>query len=240
MRAEHVEENRMKTVVITGADRGCGFALARYFTEDGWRVYAGQFMSEWKELEQLKKSFPENLILMPLDVGNDASVQAAAEFVKKREEKIDMLVNVAGISGGVEDNVDAMRQTFAVNVLGPLRMTEAFLGLLRKGKKRICVYSSEAGSIETQPREDGFAYAMSKTAVNMEIRLMFNCLRREGFTFRLYHPGWVRSYMSGTKSEAGVYEPEESSAVAFRQFVTDRPYEDVLLMTDVKNEIWPF
>lgn len=230
----------MKTVVITGADRGCGLALVRCFMEDGWRVYAGQFMPEWKELERLKQEFGSNLILMPLDVGDDVSVQEAAEFVGTREEKIDMLVNVAGIAGGAEDDADVWKQVFQVNVLGPLRMTEAFLPLLRGGKKRICVYSSEAGSITTQPREDGFAYSMSKTAVNMEMRLMFNRLRREGFTFRIYHPGWVRSYMSGVRSKAGVYEPEESSMSAYRQFVTDRSCEDVLLMTDVKDEIWPF
>ncbi len=230
----------MNIVVITGADRGCGQALVRYFIEGGWRVYAGQFMPEWKELEQLKEEFGSDLILMPLDVSDDASVKAAAEFVGAREENIDMLVNVAGIAGGAEDNADAWKQVFQVNVLGPLRMTEAFLALLRRGKKRICVYSSEAGSITTQPREDGFVYSMSKTAVNMEMRLMFNRLRREGFTFRIYHPGWVRSYMSGVRSREGVYEPEESSASAYLQFVTDRPCEDVLLMMDVKGEIWPF
>ena len=68
----------------------------------------------------------------------------------------------------------------------------------------------------------------------------FNVLRKEGFTFRLYHPGWVKSYMSGKKSSQGVFEPEETSIIAFRQFTEDRNYEDVLVLRDVNEELWAF
>ena len=226
--------------VITGADRGCGSALTRNFLEGGWRVYAGQFIPEWPELGELAKEFPDQLTILPLDVGSGESVKSAAAFIAAREEKIDLLVNVAGIALHGADDAAALRSTFNVNTFGPLRMTEALLPLLRKGKKRICTFSSEAGCIASQHRADTFAYTMSKTALNMETRLIFNALRGEGFTFRLYHPGWVRSYMSGRKSDRGVFEPEETSAVAYRQFTEDRNYEDVLVLRDVNEELWAF
>ena len=121
-----------------------------------------------------------------------------------------------------------------------MRMVEAFLPLMKKGLKRLCFVSSEAGSVSVAHRAEGFAYCMSKTALNMEVRLMFNRLSKEGYTFRLYHPGWVRSYMMGVKSTVGNFEPEETAAVAYAQFAEDRDWEDVLAMTDVSNEFWPF
>ena len=69
---------------------------------------------------------------------------------------------------------------------------------------------------------------------------MFERLQPQGYQFRLYHPGWVRTYMSGRKSTEGNFEPEETAAAAYGQFVSDRNWEDVLVMTDVSDEMWPF
>ena len=69
---------------------------------------------------------------------------------------------------------------------------------------------------------------------------MFQRLQPQGWRFRLYHPGWVRTYMSGEKSTMGNFEPEESAAAACRQFTSDRDWEDVLVMSDISGEIWPF
>ena len=53
--------------------------------------------------------------------------------------------------------------------------------------------------------------------------------------------GWVRSYMAGDeKTVRGRYEPEESAQAAYRQFTSSRGYEDALIMTDIKGELWPF
>ena len=79
---------------------------------------------------------------------------------------------------------------------------------------------------------------MSILSTSSEAVLTASCT--EGYTFRVYHPGWVRSYMSGKKAYRGHYEPEESAAVAFRQFTQERSFEDALVMTDIKGEVWPF
>lgn len=229
----------MSTVVITGADRGIGYCLAAEYLKAGYKVYAGQYMEDWPWLAELKRRFRDQLAIIPLDVSKKASIEEAYRLVASREEAVDQLINVAGIpgKGSFEESLHPVLMT---NSVGPLIMTETFLPLLMKGKKRLCFFSSEAGVNTLAHRTDGFAYCISKTALNMAAKLMFNRLRPLGYTFRLYHPGWVRSYMSGSKAEVGVFEPEESAKEAFRQFNEERACEDVLLMTDIRGEAWPF
>lgn len=224
----------MKTVFVTGADRGVGFCLCEEFLRDGWRVIAGQFMPDWPELAALQKNYPNTLYILPLDVGSTESVQNAAAETAKITGCVDLLVSCAGISRGPD------RDIYNVNVVGAVRLTEAFLPLMQTGLKRLAYVSSECGCISLSHRDGGFLYPTSKTALNMVVRRMFRTLRPQGYTFRLYHPGWVRSYMGGRKSTMGNFEPEEAAAVAFRQFTADRDFEDVLVMTDVSDEMWPY
>ena len=231
---------------VTGADRGLGLALCKGLLDRGWQVYAGQFMPEWPDLAALAASYPGRLSLVPLNVGDLASVQAAARAVAADTDHIDVLINNAGITGrgpalGEGMDYGAMLQAFSVNSVGPLRMTESFLPLLDAGDlKRICFVSSEAGSQAMLHRQDGYGYCMSKSALNMGVRNLFNELRPEGYTFRLYHPGWVRSYMSGAKSTRGNLEPEESAAFAVPFFVEGREDEERLAMIDYMGNEWPF
>lgn len=229
----------MKTVFVTGADRGIGLAICQCFLKGGWKVFAGQFMSRWNELEQLKKEYQDRLILIPLDVSKPKSVKEAAEAVRQETDCLDMLVNCAGIAIGNEP--EEIKSMYRVNVLGVMCMVENFLPLMQKGLKRLCFVSSEAGSISVAHRNNIFAYGISKTSLNMAVRLMFNELRGKGYTFRLYHPGWVNSYMSGdVRNTEGKYEPEETAQVAYQTFIEDRDWEDVLVMTDIQGEMWPF
>ena len=228
----------MKSVFITGADRGIGFALCKCFLDNGWQVFAGRFMKDWTELDTLKEEYGSNLFTVDLDVGSQESVNEAAKTVGEKIDCLDMLVNCAGIFQNGSDKTTV--RCLNINTLGPIRMVEAFLPLMEQGEKRLCFFSSEAGSITLAHRKGDVSYSVSKTCLNMAVRLMFEKLRPQGYRFRLYHPGWVRTYMNGKKSTEGNFEPEETAAVAYEQFTSDRNWEDVLIMSDVSNEIWPF
>ena len=89
-----------KTVWITGADRGVGFSLCEEFLRGGWHVFAGRFMPEWTALDTLKEKYPEALEILPLDVGSDDSVRAAAKATAARCGHVDLLVSCAGSAGG--------------------------------------------------------------------------------------------------------------------------------------------
>ena len=229
----------MKSVLISGADRGVGLGLAAEFASHGWRVFAGQFMPEWPQLSELKEKYPDNLVIVPLDVSSSESVRNAREIVGKLTDRIDLLASNAGI-GHLKEDRESMTRVFSVNSLALVRLVSSFRDLLDRGDRRVCAVSSEAGSITLAMRPDMYSYCMSKTALNMELRLLFNELRPQGYTFRVYHPGWVRSYMSGKKSTVGYFEPEETAAVAYRQFTEDREVEDVLYLMDIEGEVWAF
>ena len=199
------------TALITGADRGLGFALSAELLERGWRVVAGQFTPDWPDLAKLGQLYPDRLFLVPLDVSSRESAQAAAQIVSQTSTHIDMLINNAGVLSPnnpktireLQDYVE-MQHEFDINSLGPLRVVEAFLPLVDRGAlKRLCFVSSEAGSIGKTTRTAWYGYCMSKAALNMAVKNLFNQLRPEGYTFRLYHPGWMRTYNEWNQEHGG-------------------------------------
>jgi NAD(P)-dependent dehydrogenase (short-subunit alcohol dehydrogenase family) len=233
---------------VTGADRGLGLALCAGLLERGWQVFAGQYMPEWPELANLMVKHPGKLVCVPLDVARIDSARAAAQVVDKTSGKVDLLINNAGIlSLTMERSIrepqdyDEIHRVYDVNSLGPLRVVETFLPLMERGEmKRLCFVSSEAGSIARSSRTSWFSYCMSKGALNMAVKILFNDLRPQGYTFRLYHPGWVRTYMSGQKATQGDMEPEEAAGYAI-PFFTD-PFEDEnhLALIDYQGQEYPW
>ncbi|MFO7698852.1 MAG: SDR family NAD(P)-dependent oxidoreductase [Anaerolineae bacterium] len=235
-----------RVAFVTGADRGLGLALTAGLLEAGWRVFAGQYLPGWPELGRLQEQHAEALTLVPLDVGDTASVHAAAADVAQQAEHIDLLISNAGIGGGrgdIETGLDypGIERAYNVNTLGVLRMVESFLPLMDKGGlKRIGVVSSEAGCITLAHRDGGYGYGMSKAALNMVVKLLFNDLHPQGYTFRLYHPGWMNGYMSGAKGSHGDMEPEEAAVPALAYFTGEREDEERLVLMDYMGSEWPF
>jgi len=237
-----------RIAVVTGADRGLGQALTAGLLADGWRVFAGQYMPAWPELDALAAAYPQTLTCVPLDVTGVESVCAAAETVRAATGRVDLLINNAGVTSPTnrrllrEEPQDyaEMHRLYDVNALGPIRMVEAFLPLMESSAiKRLCFVSSEAGSVGRAQRTAWYGYCMSKASLNMAVKLMFNHLHPEGYTFRVYHPGWVRSYMSGKKSLDAKLEPEEAARYALAYFLQDTGIdEDQLVLRDFEGNIW--
>jgi NAD(P)-dependent dehydrogenase (short-subunit alcohol dehydrogenase family) len=122
-----------------------------------------------------------------------------------------------------------------------MRTVEFFLPLMKVGMKRLCFISTEASSIAMMRRDTGYAYCISKTALNMGVRILYNELYRDGFTFRLYQPGWMRrTNPDGTYKEGADLLPEESAVVAVPQFIGNREDEGRLVLIDYMGNEWPF
>jgi NAD(P)-dependent dehydrogenase (short-subunit alcohol dehydrogenase family) len=169
----------MTTTLITGANKGLGFESARRLVAAGHTVYVGARDAERgrRAAERLGARH------VPLDVTDDSSVRAAVQSVEA-DGGLDVLVNNAGIEYRGENNgvpgaadltADAMRTLFETNVFGVVRVTHAFLPLLRKSAAPVVVnVSSGLGSITHVCDPDhpahaypGVAYPASKAAVNM-------------------------------------------------------------------------
>ena len=209
----------MRTIVITGTDRGLGRALAALSLEAGDRVIATYRDDKGAALRPLAERFPERLSLVPLELGDAASIAAAARRIRELATGVDVLLNNAGILGDIELSVgdpqfdpDAVLETIRINAIGPLRLTHALWELLVAGREKLLVaISSEAGSIGQNWRDRWFGYCMSKAALNMEAALIHKRLLPLGGRAMQVHPGYVRSYMHGAKNEKATYEPEEAA-----------------------------
>ncbi len=229
---------------VTGADRGLGLALTEGLLERDWSVFAGQYMPEWEELSALSKRYHSSLHLVPLDVESTDSVRAAANVVAGQSDRVDLLINNAALWGGYCDlggtiNYEDMVRLYNVNALGPLRMVDAFLPLTSAGLKRLAFVSSEAGSIGAAKRTGKFDYCMSKAALNMAVKLIFNRLRPEGYTSRLYQPGVMRTYLGGKRASGG-REPGDAAALALEFFLNPREDEDHLVMVSEEGKEFPW
>lgn len=168
------------TALVTGANKGLGRETVRRFAVLGWDVFlaardterGGSAVAELAE-EGLDVRF------VPLDVTSDESVAAAADTVRTEAGRLDVLVNNAGVGGPVSPPADtsaaSLRDVFEVNVFGPIRVTNAFLPLLRAAEHpRIVMVSSGTGSftVSNDPRWFGLVplqlgYPASKAALNM-------------------------------------------------------------------------
>lgn len=210
----------MKQVAcVTGADRGLGFHLVQWLLEDGYRVFAGQYMPLSESLTELKEQYKEQLELIPLDIGSDDSVKRAARLIAGKTGHVDLIVNNAGIIHRDDDatmlvelDYEVMAHIYNVNTLGALRVSNSLMGLLLQGSRKLIVnISSEAGSISQNKRINMYGYCMSKSALNMQSSLIHNHLKEMGGQVMIFHPGWLQTYMSGEKNENATTPPEESA-----------------------------
>jgi len=198
-----------QTVFITGADKGLGFALTERFLTEGDRVFAGQYETD-ANLAPLSSAHPNRLTVVPLDVTDLGSVSEAAKIVAEHTDALDTLINNAGVHLEPEDaRLEALdlddghlQASMDVNAFGPLRINQKFLPLLRKGERKLIVHiSSEAGSIADCTRRSWFAYCMSKTALNMQCKILQNYLGPEGFKVLALHPGWMQTDMGSPDAD---------------------------------------
>ena len=241
----------MKSVIITGADRGLGLSLSREYLKRGYTVFAGKYLQDYNLLENLKRRHSD-LHIIWLDVDSRESIGAAVKYVSKvTRGTLDVLISNAALMGKVncafrEPDMDttAAFKSYSVNALGPARMVEMFLPLMDKSKiKRLCFVSSEVSCINLMKKRIGnsLPYPMSKSSMNMAIRLMHNELFPDGYTFRLYHPGWMKRVLpSGARSVEALYDPNLIARHAAVYFEAPRFDEQRLVMYDFKSNEWPF
>lgn len=206
-------EGIQSTVLITGAARGLGRAMAQQYAAAGWRVIAcGRASTPAAE---------DGIVPETLDVADPASILDLARRLDGIP--IDVLINNAGIrgdTGGLQTlATDDFLEVMRINTLGPLLVTRALLPNLLSGKRKIIAnISSRAGSIAegTLDDDDGdYAYRCSKASLNMATVKLAQDLRADGITVLSLHPGWVKTDMGG--DEAVV--PVADSAAGLRRII---------------------
>ena len=181
----------MATIVITGCNRGIGLELARQLSNRGDKV-VGVCRKASDELRALNIDVIENI-----DVSDGNSIPALKAALE--DTPIDVIVNNAGIlrSDRFGDiDYELMMEQYAVNALGPLRVTEALAGNLSEGSK-VAIVTSRVGSIDDNGSGGNWGYRASKTAVNMIGTNLMHEFKPRGIAVALLHPGLVATDMTG-------------------------------------------
>jgi NAD(P)-dependent dehydrogenase (short-subunit alcohol dehydrogenase family) len=181
----------MKTVLITGASRGIGRATAEKFLKDGWRVIGTSTSGQLPFENKL-------LVTKKLDLADQISLISLAEELLKSGERIDVLINNAGIaldSHTVGADIKKVRQTFEVNLFGLIDFTERILSLIYDGGHIINI-DSRYGSF-AMPIDDATSvgYRMAKAALNMYTRSLAFRLKSQNTKVSSLTPGWVKTDM---------------------------------------------
>src|SRR5712692_4092986 len=201
----------MKTALVTGANKGIGREVARQLAAKGFHVFVGARNAKAgrKAAEEIAKQAGKATFL-EIDVADNASVITAAREFSDIQDYLDVLVNNAGIIVDGDDAIletsdDLVRKTLETNTLGPLRVTRAFVPLLRKSKApRVINVSSGGGQLTGGA--DGWAptYCISKTALNGVTVQLAAALPK--FAVNSVCPGWVRTDMGGSNATRSVAE----------------------------------
>ena len=203
--------NTTRIALITGANKGIGLAIARQLGASGHSVWLGcRDLQRGETAARDLRDAGIDARAVQLDVTSDASVANAAAQLSDLAGKLDVLVNNAGLMFApppsvAEERIEEVRQMFDTNVLGVLRVTQAFLPLLRKSEgARIVMMSSglsslsEALDMRSETWTVGFAgYCASKTALNMLTVKLAKELDREGIKVNAVDPGLTSTDMTG-------------------------------------------
>jgi NAD(P)-dependent dehydrogenase (short-subunit alcohol dehydrogenase family) len=209
----------MPTVLVTGAGRGLGLEFARQYAADGWQVIGTvRDPSRAADLARLAAAPGSRLRIETMDVTDHASVDALARRLEANGAPlpIDVLVNSAGTMGagsfaqsgiafgrfGSSDFAD-WEHVFRVNVIGPMKMAEAFVRhVAASGQRKIVALSSLLGSIAKNEIGGLYAYRATKAALNAVMRsLAIDLGRKYGIVAAPLHPGWVRTDMGGPRAD---------------------------------------
>ena len=217
----------MPATLVTGANRGLGLEFTRQYAAEGWQVFAAcRAPKAAKELQRIAADSGGRMRVLEIDVTDATSVRAAAAELKG--EAIDLLLNNAGVGGPSGQRIGgldyaAWTHVLDVNTLGPMRVVEAFLENVAKGRlKQVVTITSGMGSLEDNTSGGSYAYRSSKAAVNMVMKNLSIDLASRGITCVVVNPGWVRTDMGGSR---GTLSPAESIQ-ALRSVIASLKPED--------------
>ncbi|WP_083650676.1 SDR family oxidoreductase [Corynebacterium sp. CNJ-954] len=213
----------MKTALVTGANKGIGFAIARGLGAAGFRVAVGARDDARREtaVEALRAGGME-AFGVALDVTSDTSVISAAQALEAKVGRLDVLVNNAGIGGRTDDgaqdptslDLDVLRTVLETNVYEVVRLTNAMLPLLYASPPpRIVNMSSDMGSLALQTGPQMAAYAPSKTMLNSITAQYARRLADTNVVVNAACPGLVATDFT---SHSGDRAPEDGAAIAIR------------------------
>ena len=198
----------MKTVLITGSNRGLGLEFVKHYSENNYNVIACcRNTDDANDLYSLSKK-NDSIQIYALNVGNTDQINVLSKSLQN--QPIDILINNAGIYrsstlGNI--NKDDWVDSFLINTIAPFEIIQNFLPHLLNGEsKKVISITSKMGSIDDNTSGGSYIYRTSKTALNSMMRSLSHDLLGQGISTLTLHPGWVRTDMGGAGAWIDVNE----------------------------------
>jgi NAD(P)-dependent dehydrogenase (short-subunit alcohol dehydrogenase family) len=207
---------RERIALVTGGNKGIGFEVVWQLAREGFRVFlgarnekAGEAAAEKLQKEGEEEDYGE-ITFLKIDISKPESIKRAADEFSKRSDRLDALVNNAGIL--LDDDKDILKitpeifeTTLRTNTLAALLVSQAFIPFLKKSDApRIVNVSSGGGQLTDGADGWAPAYCISKTALNGVTSQLAAALPK--FAVNSVCPGWVRTDMGGSSATRSVLE----------------------------------
>lgn len=196
----------MKTVLITGANRGLGLEFAKQYSAAGYQVYATTRTPLADDGLKALSDKHKNVNVLSFEATDEKQIAGLKTMLSGHA--IDILIANAGYYGP-KDERNALGQvdtaewlkTFNINVLAPLKLVEALVDNIKLGKdKKIAILSSKMGSMGDNGSGGSYIYRSSKAAINAVVKSLSIDLAPHKIKLVALHPGWVKTDMGGSNA----------------------------------------
>lgn len=202
----------MKAALITGANKGIGFGLAKHLGLSGWQIIIGarnQHRAE-KAIDELTSLGIKVLGWVSIELSDQAGLAQAAKEISEKYPELTLLVNNAGIPGdmsvdGLHTQMRDIHQTIDVNFIGTFYFTQQMIPLLTKNNGRIVNITVPS---EISPYWHPLAYVASKAAQNAMMGVLAMEFQQQGTPLEIFsvHPGPTTTDLNGNMSLPGFHD----------------------------------
>lgn len=204
----------MKTAVITGANKGIGFAIAKSLGIKGWLVIIGARNKERAEtaVTKLQEAGVLHIDYVLIDLSSLETIEEAVKTIQQNFSTIDLLVNNAGIPGGhgssLKESIEDLQTTMQVNFFGTFQLTQGLLPILEKNNGRIVNITIPT---EANPFWNPFAYKSTKAAQNVMMQALAIDFEKEHKNLEIFsiHPGPTTTDLNGNIIAEGFHTPDD-------------------------------
>lgn len=201
-----------KTVLVTGANKGIGFGIAKYLGKSGWNVIIGARDEEraLKAAEELKTQGVRVAGWVNIELQDLDGIELAAKEISQKYPELSLLVNNAGIPGDMSvdsehTEISSIRETLDVNFIGTFALTKALIPLLSKNQGRIVNITVPS---EISPYWHPLAYVTSKAAQNAMMGVMAIEFEQSNTPVEIFsvHPGPTTTDLNGNMALPGFHD----------------------------------
>jgi NAD(P)-dependent dehydrogenase (short-subunit alcohol dehydrogenase family) len=206
-----------KIALVTGANKGIGFEICRHLAQKGIQVIlTARNKDKGEKAKRKLQNSGLDVVFHQMDVTSENSIQKAADYVREKFGKLNILINNAGIgedyaNSALNTNIDQIKKIIETNTFGPLRVCRAFIPImLGSNGARIINISSIMGAL-SEMGSGSVGYRISKTALNAITCILASELKDQNIMVNSMHPGWVRTDMGGPTAPCSVEEGADTA-----------------------------